>query len=85
MLKANLTFGEVLPDDPNYPQDGQCKSGHIAEGEDRRFFVVEGETLDRSRWGVYCVGCVRKAHAMSQQARQRQSIVGALDVNRRRH
>lgn len=81
-MKANLTLGEVLTTDPDYPSDKRCRSGHFAEGESPRFFRVSGETLDESRWGVYCLDCIRAAHKLVQE--RRQSPVGERDVNRRR-
>lgn len=74
MLKADLTQSEVLPTDPSgqpnpyYPHDGQCKSGHTAPSG-TRFFLIQGRSLAKERWGAYCEPCLKEANRMAAERR----------------
>jgi len=80
--KADLTFGEIpqyvrnrggkMVQNPDYPPDGMCKTGHLVPGA--RFFAVSGPALPPNFHGVYCDACVAVANRLA--ARNRKSLVG---------
>lgn len=73
-LKATMTQSEVpllvkdrqgnLVENPDYPMDGQCKSGHVVP-IGTRFFLVSGSVVPEEVAGLYCEPCLIVANTIS--------------------
>ena len=71
--KADLVMGEIpkvirnkngkMVPNPEYPEDGFCKSGHMVSGA--RFFAISGSILPSDRHGVYCDACMAVANQLA--------------------
>lgn len=82
-FKATMTQGEVpllikdrkgdMVPNPEYPTDGQCKSGHqVPIGV--RFFYVSGSTVAAEVEGLYCEYCLSIANQISRHEKSGQPL-----------
>lgn len=70
----SLTQKVLSPDDPQYPRNRWCKSGHEADTvtiidgqlQSMRFFLVTGSVLPIGHHGVYCEKCMITANLMAK-------------------
>ena len=72
---AQLTIDELVPknklglNNPNFPYDGRCKTGHIVP-PNTRFFYISGTALSMSRWGTYCEHCLTIANSLATKQKE---------------